>query len=264
MCRWAAYLGQPIYMDELVTNPGHSLIHQSREATECKTALNGDGVGLAWYGDRAEPGLYRDVYPAWSDPNLAALCQTVRSGCFLAHVRASTGAATSRNNCHPFTYGRWSFMHNGQIGGFDQFRRRADMGVSDALYPHRKGATDSELLFLYAVEAGLDADPIGAMTQAHRALEELSREFGAKPHLRSSAAFSDGDTLYALRLSSDHIAPSVYYRWSDSRNGWAVVSEPLEEGQGGWTELPPGHVAVFRGEAVDIRPVAEAAVALIA
>ncbi len=253
MCRWAAYLGQPIFMEELVTRPGHSLIHQSREATECKTALNGDGVGLAWYGDRAEPGIYRDVYPAWSDTNLAALCRTVRSGCFMAHVRASTGAATSRNNCHPFAHGRWSFMHNGQIGGFDRFRRRADMGVSEALYPYRKGATDSELLFLYALHAGLEEAPVDAMLHAHRTLEAMSRAHGGLPHLRSSAAWTDGARLYALRLSSDHIAPSVYYRWSESRAGWAVVSEPLEVGQGGWTELPPGHVAVFEGMQVEVR-----------
>lgn len=256
MCRWAAYLGKAIYLEELLTAPGHSLIDQSKAATECKTAINADGFGVAWYGDRDEPGLYRDVYPAWSDPNLASLARTVKSHAFLAHVRASTGAATSRNNCHPFSHGRWSFMHNGQIGGFDRFRRQADMGVSDTLYAHRKGATDSELLFLYAVESGMDADPMGAVLRAHRTLEQMSRERGTTPHLRSSAVWSDGARLYALRLSSDHIAPSLYYRWSGSRNGWAVVSEPLEVGQGGWTELPPGHCAVFEGARVWVDAVA--------
>ncbi len=260
MCRWAAYLGTPIYLEDLVSAPGHSLIDQSRAATECKSATNADGFGLAWYGERAEPGLYRDVYPAWSDPNLRAICQTVKSRAFLAHVRASTGAATSRNNCHPFAVGRWSFMHNGQIGGFDGFRRRADMGVTDALYAHRKGATDSEVLFLYALEMGLDRDPVGAMIAAHLQLEAMSRAHGATPHLRSSAAWTDGERLYALRLASDEFAPSVYYRWSDTRDGWAVVSEPLEVGQDGWTALPPGHVAVFEGDRVDVRAVlAEAA-----
>lgn len=255
MCRWAAYLGEAIYLEELLSVPGHSLIDQSRAATQCKTAINADGFGVAWYGDRAEPGLYRDVLPAWSDPNLASLAKTVKSGAFLAHVRASTGAATSRNNCHPFAHGRWSFMHNGQIGGFNRFRRRADMGVSDTLYAQRKGATDSELLFLYALELGLEDDPMGAVLRAHRTLEQMSRASGASPHLRSSAAWSDGTRLYALRLSSDHIAPSLYYRWSASRTGWAVVSEPLEVGQGGWTELPPGHCAVFEGAQVWVEAV---------
>lgn len=259
MCRWAAYLGAPIFLEDLVSAPGHSLIDQSRAATECKSATNADGFGLAWYGERAEPGLYRDVFPAWSDPNLKAICRTVRSGAFLAHVRASTGAATSRNNCHPFAVGKWSFMHNGQVGGFDGFRRHADMGVTDALYPHRKGATDSEVVFLYALEAGLEADPVGAMIAAHRRLEAMSVASGVEPHLRSSAAWSDGTRLFALRMASDAFAPSVYYRWSRSRGGWAVVSEPLEVGQVGWEELPSGHAATFEGDRVDVRRVAERA-----
>lgn len=122
MCRWAAYLGAPIFMEEVVVQPGHSLIQQSQEAEEAKTAINADGFGVAWYDHRPEPGLYRDVLPAWSDPNLRAIAHQVKSRLFLAHVRASTGSATSRNNCHPFAHKQWSFMHNGQIGGFEQFR----------------------------------------------------------------------------------------------------------------------------------------------
>ena len=156
MCRWAAYRGEPIFLSEIVTDPSHSLIAQSHAATHCHTPTNADGFGVAWYDHRPEPGLYRDVYPAWSDPNLRSLAAQVRSGLFMAHVRASTGTATSRNNCHPFVCGRWSFMHNGQIGGFEQFRKDADMMIPDALYSSRKGATDSEALFLVAMGFGLD------------------------------------------------------------------------------------------------------------
>ncbi|MGR3623042.1 class II glutamine amidotransferase [Pseudophaeobacter sp.] len=240
MCRWAAYLGSPIYLEDIISRPGHSLVAQSQEATECKTSTNGDGFGVAWYDSREEPGLYRDVYPAWSDPNLRALSYQVKSGLFLSHVRASTGSAISRNNCHPFAAGRWSFMHNGQVGGFERFRRYADMCVPDALYQHRKGATDSEILFLLALKEGLDAHPLQAMERAVAKMESLSRKRGTTPHMRLSAAFSDGQHLYAARYSSDHIAPSLYYRWSASRQGWAVVSEPLEADQDGWKELPPG------------------------
>ncbi|MBT0956704.1 class II glutamine amidotransferase [Alphaproteobacteria bacterium KMM 3653] len=254
MCRWAAYIGAPVYIESLVTSPGHSLTHQSRAASECKTSLNGDGTGLAWYGDRAEPGLYRDVYPAWSDTNLMSLCRTVKSHAFMAHVRASTGSATSRNNCHPFVHGRWSFMHNGQVGGFDGFRRRADMGVPEALYPYRKGATDSELLFLYALEEGLERAPEAAMIAAHNRLEAMSRTYGCAPHLRSSAAWTDGERLFVLRSSSDEIAPTVYYRRTSDGAGWSVVSEPLEIGQEGWTALPAGHLAVFTQSEIAISP----------
>lgn len=55
MCRWAAYRGDPIYLEELVSSPAHSLIEQSHCATRAKTATNGDGFGVAWYGDRPDP-----------------------------------------------------------------------------------------------------------------------------------------------------------------------------------------------------------------
>ncbi len=245
MCRWAAYVGEPIFLEEVVSRPGHSLVAQSLEAAQCPTATNGDGFGLAWYDARPEPGLYRDIYPAWSDPNLRAICEQVRSGMFLAHVRASTGSATSRNNCHPFAVGRWCFMHNGQAGGFEQFRKQADMLIPDAFYRHRKGATDSEVLFLLALAGGLERDGGAAMGQAVRQLQDLSQAEGTAPHMRFSAAFSDGNHLTAVRYASDEMAPSLYYRFSDSRTGFAVVSEPLELDEAGWTMLDPGQMARF-------------------
>lgn len=254
MCRWAAYTGAPIFLEEIISRPGHSLIHQSHCATQCHTAINADGFGVAWYGERAEPGLYRDVLPAWSDPNLRSLTAQVKSGIFLAHVRASTGTATSRNNCHPFTHGRWSFMHNGQIGGYDAFRRDADMMIPDDLYPHRKGATDSEALFLIAVAEGLNDDPAAALERAAARLIALARAKGALPYLRLTAALSDGQRLFAVRYATDDNAPTLYHRWSEARQGRAVVSEPLEVGEGGWNEVPPNSFCIFDGASVDIRP----------
>ena len=37
----------------------------------------------------------------------------------LAHVRATSGTAIQRSNCHPFRYQHWLFQHNGEIGGFE-------------------------------------------------------------------------------------------------------------------------------------------------
>ena len=256
MCRWAAYIGQPIFLEDIVSRPGHSLIHQSQCATQCHTAINADGFGIAWYGERPEPGLYRDVMPAWSDPNLKSLVAQVKSGLFLAHVRASTGTATSRNNCHPFAVGRWSFMHNGQIGGYDAFRRDAEMMIPDGLYPQRKGATDSEALFLTALAEGLDQDPKGALARAAARFIDLAQRKGAAPYLRMTVALSDGQRLYALRYATDEKAPSLWHRWSVTRGGHAIVSEPLEEDQSDWIEVPEGSFCIFDGREVEISPFA--------
>ena len=51
--------------------------------------VGGDGFGVGWYGERDEPGLFRDVRPAWSDENLKSICAQVRSeggNCFVRRV----------------------------------------------------------------------------------------------------------------------------------------------------------------------------------
>lgn len=253
MCRWAAWVGKPIFLEDIILRPSHSLVEQSKNAEECKTSTNADGFGVAWYDQRPEPGLYRDVYPAWSVPNLSTLSRQVQSGLFMAHVRASTGTAISRNNCHPFAVGNWTFMHNGQIGGFDGFRKQADMLIPDVLYGDRRGATDSEVLFLLALGHGLDRDPNAAMARAVAELQSLSHNYGTTPHMRMSAAFSDGRKLYALRFASDARAPTLYYRQDVKNGGWAVASEPLDSDANGWTALPAGQLGVFSSDGLEIQ-----------
>ena len=60
-----------------------------------------------------------------------------------------------------------------------------------------------------------------------------------------------------MRYSSDEQVPSLYYRYSETRQGMAVVSEPLEDGQGDWTEIASASFSTFDGETVtveDFRP----------
>ena len=250
MCRWAAYIGEPIYLEDIVTAPGQSLIDQSLAAAESVTTTNGDGFGLAWYGDRDAPGLYHDIMPAWSDWNLRNLAHQVRSRLFLAHVRAATGTPTSRTNCHPFSAGKWCFMHNGQAGGYRNFRRRADMEIREDCYAFRHGTTDSEAIFLMALGEGLEKDPKGALERATGRMEAMSREAGATPHMRMTIAVSDGENLYAARYASDDKAPSLYHRRMDK--GRVVTSEPLDRGFDDWIAIPPGSFAKVTAEGVEL------------
>lgn len=246
MCRWAAYKGEPTFLEDIVTAPCHSLIAQSHHALEAKTPTNGDGFGVAWYGERPEPGLYRDILPAWSDPNLKSLCGQIRSPLFLAHVRASTGGATSRSNCHPFVAGRWSFMHNGQIGGFDKLRRRLEAMLPDDLYESMEGTTDSELFFLLMLANGLDDDPRRAGELAARHIAEASIACGIQPHIRLTCAVSDGVALHAIRYATDAFAPTLYV--GETRNGRCLVSEPFDPAQCAWNAVPSGSFVTLAGE----------------
>jgi predicted glutamine amidotransferase len=243
MCRFLAYIGEPVFLNSLVCEPAHSLLHQSLQAERAKTATNGDGFGIGWYGEREAPAVYREVMPAWSDENLLALCHTLRSPLFFAHVRAATGTAIARQNSHPFCHSRWMFMHNGQIGGYAQVRRTLEARLPDELYAARKGATDSELLFLLALTEARSGLPITeAVTKVFEDTTALLHERGIDQPLRFSAALADGKHLHVFRLASDDEPPSLYVQ--RGRRGTAVASEPLDDA-GHWQLLPTGSVVSF-------------------
>ena len=266
MCRWLAYSGEPLFLDELICKPDHSLVNQSLCANEAKTPTNGDGFGIGWYGQRPEPGLYREVLPAWNDQNLQSLAHQIRSGLFFAHVRASTGTSSTRPNCHPFAHGRWLFMHNGQIGGYLQLRRRLEALIPDRYYDHREGTTDSEILFFLLFANGLEEDPLGALSRTLAQVSGVMAEAGVSAPLRFTAALTDGQSIYALRYASDDKPPSLYWRGteeSDAPPSITIVSEPLEEPET-WQALPPDQVLLvgpdllLRFEPLDfLRPAAE-------
>ena len=253
MCRWAAYRGEPLYLEELVSSPAHSLIEQSHCATRAKTSTNGDGFGIAWYGDHPEPGRYRDILPAWSDCNLKSIARQIRSPLFLAHVRAATGGGTRRDNCHPFVHGCWSFMHNGQIGDFEHLRRPMESMLDNDLYSARTGSTDSELLFLLALQFGLDRDPLGAVAEALSFVERLAEKLDLKPHIRFTAALSNGRDLYAVRYATDWKAPTLYAAPMGDGRGYCIVSEPLNDDIDTWVEIPDGTAVVLGDAGVDVR-----------
>jgi len=252
MCRWIAYRGETIPLEHYVTSPAHSLVEQSIRALESTAATNGDGFGLGWYGEHSEPGLYREVRPAWSDENLRYLCRHIRSHLFFAHVRAATATPTTRPNCHPFVSGRWMFMHNGAVGSWARVRRKVESLIPDALYPSRIGTTDSEAVFLAILGAGADRDPIGATLRTLAALTEIGAPY--KDTLRFTSALTDGRNLYAFRFSANDAANTLYYRVSEGN--LLLVSEPLDTDRESWIPVPPEHMVIARaGERVEIMPI---------
>lgn len=254
MCRWAAYRGDPLYLEELVSSPAHSLIEQSHCATRAKTATNGDGFGIAWYGDHREPGRYRDVLPAWSDCNLRSLARQIRSPLFLAHVRAATNGGTRRDNCHPFVHDNWAFMHNGQISHFERLRRAMETMLDDDLFNARHGTTDSEMLFLLAIQLGLKSDPLGAMSRALAFVEDLSMKLTGEARISFTAAFSDGHELYAVRYATEGRPPTLYAAPMGLNGGYCLVSEPLDDETETWVEIPAGSAVTLSKNGMDASP----------
>ncbi|PJI93048.1 glutamine amidotransferase [Yoonia maricola] len=257
MCRIAAYTGPDIPLENIIVRPAHSLLEQSQHATEAKLAVNGDGFGISWYGAYETPGLYRDVLPAWADDNLINLCRMVRSHHFIAHIRASTVGETSRANCHPFTFGKWSFCHNGQIPHFKAIRRRMLAALPDYLFDAMQGTTDSEMIFLILLANGLEDDPAEAM----RATLDQIGPMGEDGPTKLTCVFSDGQSLYAFRHASSGQAPSLYASGILDNGGRSLASEPLCGVALRWTEVPTDTICILTADGLTMTPLTAQAAA---
>jgi predicted glutamine amidotransferase len=273
MCRWIAYLGSPVLLDELLYKPANSLVMQSQHSRLGAEPTNGDGFGVGWYDELSPtPGLFRSIEPAWSDNNLRELSQHVRSGTVLAHVRATSGSAVQQTNCHPFRHDRWLFMHNGLISRFGTLKRDLQLAIDPELFPTIEGSTDSETLFHLALTFGLMEAPPKAIAAAIGLVEDVAHRRGVEYPFQGTIATTDGERTWAFRYSSEGRSRSLFrnedvavlrQQYPDnpvlhdlSDDTRIVVSEPLGDLRGAWLEVPESTCLLVGGGAEEVIPFA--------
>jgi len=271
MCRWLAYSGSPVKIEELILKPDHSLIDQSLDSQLAESTTNGDGFGMGWYGNDEVPALFRSVEPAWNNRNLIDLARHLESRLVFAHIRASTGTAIQQTNCHPFRHGRWLWMHNGLISDFALVKRDLAFAVDPSLYAEMEGSTDSELFFYLALTFGLDDNPVEAVERAIGFIEKTGRARGIAHPINLTVATTDGHAIWAFRYASDGHARSLYYssavetlrtqfpgnpifaEVSDETR--LIVSEPQGSLSGVWQEFPQASSCCILAGESEMRPI---------
>jgi predicted glutamine amidotransferase len=271
MCRWMAWLGQPVLINELLFNTQHGIVDQSLHSRLGAEPTNGDGFGLGWYGAGDGPGVYKSVSPAWGDPNLRELAAHIESPLFMVHVRAAIGSPVQETNCHPFRDGEWLFVHNGYIADFHLLRRDLMLALDPDLFPKVHGSTDTEVVFYLAMTFGLKEDPIGALERTIGLIEATARERGVDDPVQGSFGVSDGTSLWAVRYATAGDARSLFASadveavkhlhpdnprfkrmTADDR---LIVSEPFSDLPGVWEEIPQSSaVTVRRGGVLEHQP----------
>jgi glutamine amidotransferase len=270
MCRWLAYSGSPVLLQDLLFAPENSLVVQSLHSRLGVEAVNGDGFGVGWYGAGKEPGIYHSTEPAWSDRNLREISGHASAGRVFAHIRATTGTPVQQTNCHPFRHGRWLWMHNGAIAGFASVKRDLTLEVAPALFPHIEGSTDSELFFFLALTYGLEQDPPAAVARAVGFIEETGRRHGVEHPIQMTVAASNGETVWAFRYSSQRDSRSLFYSThvptlralhpelevlsTLSDESRLIVSEPVRELAGAWNEVPESSYGIVQEGQDELRP----------
>jgi predicted glutamine amidotransferase len=270
VCRWLAYSGSPVLLEELLYGRANSLVVQSLHSRLGAEETNGDGFGIGWYGRQEVPAVFHSIEPAWNDRNLRELAGHITSPLVFAHIRASTGSPVQQTNCHPFRHGHWLWMHNGLIHEFLHVKRDLLLAVDPELFPEIEGTTDSELLFHLALTLGLEDDPPQAVQRAIGLVEATGREHGVEFPFQGTIATTDGECVWVFRYSSEGRSRSLFFS-TDVRTLRAlypenellretgnesrlVVSEPLGTLPGAWNEVPESSYGVIQPGQDELHP----------
>jgi predicted glutamine amidotransferase len=273
MCRFLAYRGAPVILDELLFQPENSLIHQSFHALERRDPVNGDGFGVGWYAPEVhrEPARFLSIRPAWNHRNLRSLAPRIRSGAVFAHVRAASEGTVIEPNCHPFRYRSFLMMHNGFIGDFRAVKRALRNRLSDETYGWIEGQTDSEHFFALFLDRLLEKkreghdhhDVVDALRRAIGDLKAILAEAGSIEHFYLNLAVTNGKCIVASRYDTNVYveSPTLYhseggrYRCFDgvcrmtpaadpAERAVLVVSEKLTPIESDWHVVPEEHFVV--------------------
>lgn len=284
MCRYIAYLGAPILLDDVLFKPKNSLIKQSIQAKESEEPLNGDGFGVGWYTQELDstPAIFTSIQPAWNDQNLMHLASKIRASSFFAHVRAASSGGVSQFNCHPFVFDHYLFMHNGGVGNFTQIKRHLRARLTDETYHWIQGQTDSEHFFALFMDImqkhhakTTPDDMIAVFKETMAIITQLQLQYAEEvcPSYMN-IALCDGKNTMSVRYVSDASATptSLYYsqgkheflketgfchiNTTKSAKSTLISSERLDSHKADWQSVPPNHFLwVGEDQNVIIQPV---------
>ena len=116
----------------------NAIMHQSQ--------VHPDGWGVAYYVAGA-PHLIKSTSAAVDCSLFEKVSGIVASETVIAHIRKATQGEHCITNTHPFQFGHWVFVHNGNIEGFSDVREPLLAEISPKIRRYILGTTDSEVLF---------------------------------------------------------------------------------------------------------------------
>ena len=264
MCRLYAFrASEPTKVECTLTRAQNALLQQSRE--DALGRSNPDGWGISYYQD-AKPVFERRATAAFQDAEFSSTAERAFSQVVVAHVRMASVGAQSLENTHPFTYGHWTFAHNGTVTAFERLSDRLAEETEPALQSSRKGTTDSEQVFYWLLSQIARADictdnhcrdvAVLAVVVAGsiRDLAKRCDEAGANEPASLNFVLTDGVSLIASRwkkslyyVSREGIrdcevcgVAHVQHRSSTDYRALVVASEPISFEP--WQEVPDGTI----------------------
>ena len=139
MCRLFAFRS-------MIRSKVHTSLVGAENALMAQSQEHPDGWGIAYYLERA-PHVVKAATTALTDSFFRRVSGIVSSETVIAHIRKGTLGDCSVVNTHPFQFGPWTFVHNGNIRNFHLFQDTLKNRVDESLRPYIMGMTDSEMIF---------------------------------------------------------------------------------------------------------------------
>jgi len=253
VCRHLAYVGSPIRLGTLLTDPPFGLVRQSwAPRRQEHGVVNADGFGVGWYPDdppastpesARAPARHRGAGPVWADETFAELSRVISTSALLAAVRSATvGMAGGQSvaAAAPFRRERWLFSHNGALAGWPGTASRLGWGLDPGVLATLEAPTDSALLW------ALTVDLIGGGKTAAAALTEVIARVRDAGGGRATMLLTDGQTITASAWGTSLC-------WRRLPGGVVVASEPYDDDPG-WVDVPDRSLLTARPDGVAVEP----------
>lgn len=295
MCRFLTYSGPTTYINQLVLDACHSLVVQSKASKKTNLPVNGDGFGMAWYPilDKViqtsdtnkiplEPIVFKSPEPAWNNKNLHQLAHKIPLQHGFVHIRDATGGSSvHHDNCHPFQWQSYLWMHNGLLDDFTKVKRPLLSCLSERAFQFLQGETDSEIAFALFLDkinwqVNLTAEQIKqGLFDCMSHIMKIRQQHGATSNAFMNFAITNGEDTIVTRFSSlASVQPSSLFVTQGElfqqqgkltikpsatvqpNTSCVIASEPLTHDSRHWQKIDRNHfVHAKRNQIIELAPV---------
>jgi len=278
MCRLYAFrANEPTKIECSLIYAQNALLNQS--IIDIRGEPNADGWGISCYEDGVPRVEKRDT-AAHQDTHFSLTAERLYARTVIAHIRQATVGNHSLPNTHPFTYGPWTFAHNGTLMGFRKLEDDLVAETDTDLLAVRYGDTDSELIFYWlltrmrrVVDNGSIPVPdfkstIKVLQESIAELDRRSKPYWTDEPSKLNFMLTNGHDVFATRLRNSLYyvtragihdceicgIPHVHHEDRTRYQAVIVASEPLSHED--WQEVPENTViGVEEGLFVSLHPI---------
>lgn len=277
MCRLYGFrANEPTKVECTLVHAQNALLLQSEQDRTGRS--HADGWGIAFYEDDL-PARERRANAAFEDMHFSSTAESVYSKVVVAHVRLATIGEPDVNNAHPFVFGRWTFAHNGTVTGLNTLEPELIAEIDSVFLAHRRGQTDSELLFFWLLtrirRAGIELNnQPTAEAVAHVVGPCISQiayrcdHAHAESPARLNIILTNGEIMVATRWNNDLYAvyrdgvrdceicgiPHIHHEESHDYSAVVIASEPISHEA--WAKVPDHSVITISNRMeMNIQPI---------